>query len=451
MSVNARRVTRAWVVKASGGLLAASAPAALAACSTRQSAGNSQPAAKNLSGTLEVWGHSQFPFDQDVGADVVRSLQKKYPGLQVTFNPANDQIGAKLRVAAAGGAPPDVVTTGSFTVQGLALEKGVISFDPLLKTSKVIKKSDLWPTFMQDVTWKGEAYCLPYAPDLRLMYVNQDRFSRVGLDANKPPQTWADLQNAIAKTLERDGTTIKTMGFDPFIGSGLFNLWLVPFWQLGGELLSPDGTKVTIATDKGIKAWQWITQLIDQQGGWQNMLAFRQGRTPYQIFADNNMAFLYDTNSVRSEQLSKLAPSLKFGFSTYPLPPSGRRASFGGLWVWVIPTGAKLRDAAWLFLEEALSEENNLIFANRYDRVPIRQSTTHSEKYLRGDPFRKLVVDELPWRKTLITAPGGPDMRTDIMEVATNILEKNMLPADALAKSQATLQLKLDAALKAGA
>jgi multiple sugar transport system substrate-binding protein len=433
-------------------LLRASTPAlvagTLAACGVPVP-GSRPQATKTVSGTLEIWGHSLVPFNQDVGGDVVSQLQQRHPGLLVNFNPANDADGAKLRIAAAGGTPPDLVTVNGIEVQGLALEGVTTSIEPYLKAARAIRKADIWAPFVADVTWKGAMFGLPYGPDLRLLYVNQDRYARAGLDASKPPKTWAEVQQNVAKTLERDGSEIKTLGFDPFIGSGLYNLWLVPFWQLGGELLSQDGTRVTIVGDQSLRAWEWIKQLIDQQGGWNAVFGFRQGRMPQQLFADGHMSHFYGTNSERSEQFDRIAPSLTFGFGTFPLPPNGRRASFGGLWTWVMPSESKLRDGAWLFLEEALSEENNLKFADRYDRVPVRQSVTQSEKYLKGDPFRKLVLEEVPGRKWLITAPGANGMRADIMAVATDILQGGMSPSDALNKAQTSIQRKLDDALRA--
>ena len=113
----------------------------------------------------------------------------------------------------------------------------------------------------------------------------------------------------------------------------------------------------------------------------------------------------------------------------------------------MIGKGSKLADTAWLFLEYFVSEENNLKFADAYDRVPVRQSVANSQAYLKGDPFRKLTADEMLGRKWLIPAPGAAAMRADIMNVVPDILERNVSIPDALAKAQASIQTKLDQAL----
>jgi ABC-type glycerol-3-phosphate transport system substrate-binding protein len=159
------------------------------------------------------------------------------------------------------------------------------------------------------------------------------------------------------------------------------------------------------------------------------------------------MGSYYATTAERSENILKIAPNVKFGFTTYPLPPNGRRTSFGGVHTFVIGAGSKLADAAWLFLEHFLSDENNLRFADAYDRVPVRQSVANSAAYQRNDPFRKLTADEMLGRKWLIPAPGAADMRADIMNVVTDILDKGIPIVDALANAQRLIQAKLDQAL----
>lgn len=404
---------------------------------------------QEIRGVVEVWGITRFPFDKEVGGDIAREVEARTPGLRIQFTVASDDSTQKLRVAAAAGTAPDLDSVNGLTIQGLALDGLAASMEPYLKTSKVIKKADLWPAFIQEHSWKGVLHGMAYGPDMRLLYLGSDLYTRVGLDLKKPPKTWTDLEQAIAKTLQRNGQRIEVLGFDPFIGTGIKNLWVVPFWQLGAELLSPDGTKVTIANDKGLKAWEWLKKIIDQQGGWAAMQEFKQGRNPNQLFVDGKMSHYYATNSERSETLRRLAPNLQFGFTTYPLPPGGRRATFGGVHTFVIPRGAKLPNGAWLFLEHLLADDNNLRFADSYDRVPVRKSVAHSDRYIRDDVFRKLVVEDMAGRRWLIPAPGAWDMRAEIMGVATDILENGVAIMVALSKAQDSIQIKLDRALSA--
>src|SRR5215211_8422644 len=101
---------------------------------------------------------------------------------------------------------------------------------------------------------------------------------------------------------------------------------------------------------------------------------------------------MIDTFSVRSESFLPLSRSIVFGYATYPLPAGGRKANLGGNHTFVIPKQSKQHDASWLFLEELFFEPNLLKFVDRYDRVPSTQSLAKSDKFLRNDPFRKLMI-----------------------------------------------------------
>jgi multiple sugar transport system substrate-binding protein len=426
----------------------AGAASALGACGI----GGRAAQKPEIKGTVQIWGGANFDFNKDPAAvEIVRDFEAKYPGAKVEYTIPDDQSGDKTRIAAAGDTPPDLTSVNGLTPQSLAADGVAASFEPFLKTSSVLRKQDLWPTFVHDHSWQGQLVGMAYGPDIRILYLNADRYARAGLDAGKPPKTWVEFEQVIAKTTERDGSALKTVGFHPFIGSGTELTWTVPFWQLGGELLSADGTKVTIDNDKGLQAWQWLTKVIDQQGGWAAMQDVRKSAAAAQLFVNGALAGYYEANSTRSGDVFRkaIAANFKYGFASYPLPPNGRRVTFGGVHTFIMPKGSKQQAAAWAFIEHLLSPEQNVKFADYYDRIPVRQSVANSEQYVRNDPFRKLAAEEMAGRRWLIPAPGAWSMRSDISTVATDILEKGVSIREALARTQQTLQTKLDAALQA--
>jgi ABC-type glycerol-3-phosphate transport system substrate-binding protein len=177
--------------------------------------------------------------------------------------------------------------------------------------------------------------------------------------------------------------------------------------------------------------------------------AFRAGGTREQKFVDGKVANIYLTFATRNQEFRQLAPQgLPFGYASFPLPPGGRKATFGGNSIHVIPTGARSRDAAWVFLEEFYEDENVLKYANRYDRVPVKVSVARSEKYLQNDPFRKLMIDDMAGRRWFVQAPGAPDMRQQILDLPVTIMEKGMSIQAALEQAQTEMQKVLDQALR---
>jgi hypothetical protein len=52
-------------------------------------------------------------------------------------------------------------------------------------------------------------------------------------------------------------------------------------------------------------------------------------------------------------------------------------------------------------------------------------------------------------RRWLVAAPGAQEMRADLQNVASDVLEKNVGIMEALNKAQAAMQTKLERALQA--
>ncbi|MGH2371679.1 MAG: extracellular solute-binding protein, partial [Chloroflexota bacterium] len=340
--------------------------------------------------------------------------------------------------------PPECFSVGCHQVQTLAASGAVMSLADYFKRSSSLKLSDIWPTLVNDFTYQGKPYGVVYGPDLRIMYISADKYRSVGLDPNRPPATWNALEEAIAKVhLGGQGAAIEHLGFDPFLGSGGVYLWMVPYWQLGGELLSDDD-KVTINNERAIEALTWLKKIVDRQGGYEQMQAYEKGTRYTQLFMDNRVTHMYATYAERAQAFAIQAPQMEFGFGTYPLPPNGRKANYGGGHTFPISQGASNPDAAWAFLEHLSNDENNLQFADRYDRIPIRISTTQSERYHQNDPFRKLAASEMPGRRFVISAPGGAEALAAQGNFVKDIMLNKVSIRDGLRNAETEIQQILD-------
>jgi multiple sugar transport system substrate-binding protein len=426
-------------------LLSASAGILLAACrSGAAPVAGPQPTAV-VTGKVVLWNPSAFPFDQDIGADLVKEFEGKNPG--ITISPetvAGTDPFSKFLTASAGGVPPDLCHAGSYQVQELAASSLVRPVDPYLKASSVIKQADIWATLIRDITYQGQQYAMPFAPDVRIMYTNTQVFLQSGLDPTKPPKTWTELEDTIRRTYRAEGGQATRLGFPPFWGSGGNYLWLVPFWQLGGETLSTDGTRVAFNEERGIQALQWLYGLHQLQGGYDVMQQLRAASTPNAHFVQGRLACYFATFSERKNQEFREAPGLQFNFTAWPLPPSGRRVNYGGCHSFYIAALSKVPDAAWRFLEFFANEDVNIRYSVRYDRIPIRIKTGDNPAYHQNDPFLKLALEEMAVRRFVPAAPGGTEALTVWNVMVNDVMAGKTSPRDALAETAQKVQLILD-------
>ena len=84
-----------------------------------------------------------------------------------------------------------------------------------------------------------------------------------------------------------------------------------------------------------------------------------------------------------------------------------------------------------MFIEWVMNNENNIKFANRFDRVPVRISSTNSEAYIQGDAAKKLQAQEMTKRRFVIAAPGGREALKQ-QNVSTPVIKGEASIKDAL-------------------
>ncbi|MBI3973228.1 MAG: extracellular solute-binding protein [Chloroflexi bacterium] len=431
---------RAWTMAAGGAGIVA------AACGQggADRAPTQNPSA--VRGRVVHWYVSRFPFHEDLGADFVAEFRAKHPNIEYVPELVVGNRFEKLVAAAAAGAAPDIGMAGSWQMQELAAGGIAAPVDGYLKASRVVKQADLWPTHVRDLTYKGKPYGMPFGPDVRVLYAGTEVLRSAGLDAAQPARTWDELEEHTRRVYRDEAANPARLGFPPFWGTGGRSLWLIPFWQLGGETLSPDGQKITINTEPGIKALEWLKKIHDMQGGWGAIEALRTQtqKRESEPLVNGVTGYYFATFSSRKEPVMLAVPDFRFGFAPWPLPKGGRRANYGGCHAFCITTQAKMPDAAWQFLEFLADEDHNLRFALRYDRIPIRVKTAQSAAYHHNDPFLKLAVEEMRYRRFQVPAPGGTEISGLHSAMVADAMSGKRSIRDALQDGELQMQQALD-------
>ena len=439
-------ITRRRMVLGTVGTALAAGPSAaggmLAAC-----AGAGQPATRpagEVAGRVEIWFLNQFRFDpgSGVGGDVIKEVQQQNPKLQLVPVEITGDRFQKLLTAAAAGSAPDVGQAGAWQMQELGAAGIAIPVDPYLKTSKVVKPSDIWPTLLYDLTWKNQQWGMPFGPDIAVLFVHTNLLRSVGLDPAQPPQTWEQLEQHVARLYQPDPPRL---GYHPLEGSGGPRaMFLLAFAQLGGQLLSADGTKVTINNEFGIKALEWVTKVANAQGGYAALQAATANGGLAGAFANGKAGYLFESSDQPVRDVFKNAAGLQYTASAAPIPPGGKRISVGGCHSFCITKQSQAPDGAWRFLETLSNEANNLQFALQYNRIPIRVNTAKSAAFHQNNPIKKLAGEQMEFRRWLIPAPGGTEASTLYNSLGPDVASGKVAARDALATTEQQIQLVLD-------
>ncbi|GII75181.1 ABC transporter substrate-binding protein [Sphaerisporangium rufum] len=172
----------------------------------------------------------------------------------------------------------DVVWTAEFAGAGwiVPLDRSMFPLDRLL------------PPVVDTAVYQGKLYAMPYTSNAGLLYYRKDILDREGL---KPPKTWAELREQavrLGKKYKMDGYAGQFLAYE-----GLTVNFAEAVQSAGGQILSPDGTKVTLDLHTATTGLDFLVGGLRQ--GWipqdalsykeeESRLAFQQGKL---LFARN--------------------------------------------------------------------------------------------------------------------------------------------------------------------
>ena len=137
----------------------------------------------------------------------VQEWNKSHPQIQVepVFAGNYTEAYAKTLAAIQTGTPPDVAIMLSQNLNDIIRQNIVIPLDELIPADAAqVNMDDFFPAFMLNSTSGGKVWSIPFQRSTPVMYYNKEAFKEVGLDPNKPPQTWAEMV-AAAKKLTKTG------------------------------------------------------------------------------------------------------------------------------------------------------------------------------------------------------------------------------------------------------
>jgi len=413
------------------------------------------PAAPSAKAPAEVF-YAHQPFfrwhtEGEVTNQLVKQFQAENPTIDFRLLTISGNRDDAFRAAAAARQPFDISSWGDWQVVELGLLNQALALNDYFKTSK-INIQDIWDSLIYTMTWKdGRTFGVPYAPDLRVLYLNSTLFLEAGLDPEKGPRTWDDLDQVIAKTTKKDSQgKLRVAGFPPAWGSQGHGQFVVLLQQSGGSRLNKERTKPALNSPAAVQALTWLKKVYDAQGGFDQVhvelfnavrsTAVGQAAKP---LVGGACATHYDTYSTRSESIWEIDKSFKFGFVEHPKPKlDSPQGNWSGDHTFVLSSWAKNPDQAFAWIEFISRPENNFKFAKRFDRVPIRPSVAKSAEFTQNDPFLIHMANQMPTRiaigepvpgsHEMVQILGGYQFMPDVM-TGKKTIQEALVEADAKA------------------
>lgn len=390
--------------------------------------------------------------------EMIADFNRTHPDIEVRgMLVPQSLVERKLLLSVAGKVPPDVVRFYTH-LGGEMMSRGALEpLNDMIEREK-FDMSDFYPVGIEQNTYKGKLYGVPWVMSPYALFYNKKLFREAGLDPNKPPTNWKELEDyALKLTVRKKDGSIERIGYANFLNNPTdFHLYL---WQSGGSPLSDDLTRTAFQSPEGVEALTWMRDFLIRQAGpmepgvspekateeaLRNVQKFNSsyvGATQ-DPFGLGKVAMRIDT-PFRIPDLNKYFPDLDFGIA--PIPYNKVRAMEVVGNALVIPRGSKHRDAAWEFIKFASSREQMLRICRVAGRIPARRSAA-TDPSIYANPLARPFVDQIEYGRTTPIAPGYRQVGSELARAIEMTLTEQATPKAALETAARSGQVILDEA-----
>ncbi len=354
---------------------------------------------------IEMWVRTGIG---DAFNKVVESYNASHENKVVTTEVPFGELVQKYATAIAGGQAPDALSMDLIYTPAFAAAGQLEDLTDWAKSLPYF--NSLSPSHVKLGTYQDKIYGLPLSVETSVFAWNKDLYKKAGLDPEKAPATWEEIE-ANAEKIRKLGDD--TYGFY-FSGGGCGGCMIFTFtplvWGAGADILSEDSKTATLDTPQMRKAVGFYRDMV------------KKDLVPASAASDNGTSFLSFTNGkIGQQSLGAFAigtlvtkyPDINFGVTLIP-SVDGKTSSFAGGDNFVITKSTKKIDAVKEFLEYIYSMDGQKVLA-KYGSLPTRGDI--ADQVLAGlDPRMQVGLKAIAVAKTpytlqfndLINSANGP-------------------------------------------
>lgn len=360
------------------------------------------------------------------------------------------EIEQKFLTAAVGNIPPDLFEYFGPVAQW-STRGALLPLDEFMERDG-FDRSRIFPSLWDEMMWDGRTYAIPTGTSNEAFYWNKAHFREAGLDPEKPPATWAELEEYAVRLTQRDPKgEITRAGYIPGYwspwGTPLFLTWAM---QKGATFLSADGTRVNLTAAANVEALEWEGRLFEKLGR-EALIRKRSsfGFGPQHGFMSGQVSMIVQKSSF-VEEIERDAPDLEYGVAPLPVPPGGQRAALAGP-IWIgIPAGAANPEGAWEFIKFYTSSEvqertaqfaadNNLA---AFFPADIAAASSPGQQSI---PHMDVFVESMTWARSSTVVPLAHTQFWRSYQTAWDrVMRGDATAQQALKQAEAEVQRALD-------
>ncbi|MFC4601089.1 ABC transporter substrate-binding protein [Cohnella hongkongensis] len=357
---------------------------ALTACSSEkpESTSNTEKETESAGKGEKITFYAQYHPSIDALKPLIPEFEKE-AGITVELNVLPyPQILDKQQVALTSGSDAidvgmaDPMYLSQWNNGGMLTDLGELIADKNVTNDDRLALDDFMPQALKQMANGGVQFALPLYAETTELFYNKEMLDKAGVEV---PQTLDELMLAAEKLHDpKNGQYGIVMRGQRGNGLNIF-IWTGIYRSFGGQFLAGDANDFD--TPAGIQATKWYGDILTKYGppgassiGWQEALdTFAQGKAAFMIDASTFAGTLEDK--------TKSAVAGKVGYAPLPEGPNGTFPALAA-WGMFIPENSTKKEAAWKFIQWALSPEVQLKSAVEHSRSDVaRQSVWQADEY----------------------------------------------------------------------
>ncbi|TLS39402.1 ABC transporter substrate-binding protein [Pseudalkalibacillus caeni] len=384
----------------------------LTGCSESESENASSDQTKDGRVVVDFWtfwgSETRRPIIEKIVKDFNESQDEIF--VKHTYLPWGD-IWTKNLASIAAGNPADVIINDINTVSHRAKNEQAMNLTKYIEKEDNFKDS-FYPELWNAVTYKDEAYAVPFNTDTRLLFYNKDAFKEAGLDPDKPPKTWKELEEYAKKLDKKNGDRYERIGFYPVWGSFGPGSWAINGDQ-GRNWI--EDKEVLVNTEGKVEALSWVRSWRERLGdNTINEFKSQFGNKQANPFISGKVAMYADVATFYT-QLRDYGKDVNFGVAPIPAKDEeSKHWSMGGGFVAEVPKGADHPEEAFEFIKYLTGVEAQTYWATKnFDNVAnieaSKKAAESEELSEEGKYVYQKAVDNLEVTKLTPVPVYAPD------------------------------------------
>jgi sn-glycerol 3-phosphate transport system substrate-binding protein len=397
------------------------------------------------------WWHSMAGKLGDKVGEIAQKFnasQSEYKVVPV-FKGQYDESMAAAIAAYRSGNPPAILQVFEVGTATMMAAKGAIKpvYQLMAEQHEKFNAKDYLPavtSYFSDT--KGNLLSMPFNSSTQVLYINKDAFKKAGLDPEKPPRTWAELEKDAEKLKASGAVCSFTTGWQSWVQLESFSAWHnVPFATLqngfGGL-----GTRLVF---NGPVQVMHIKNLGDMAKKGLFTYAGRKDE-PTGKFMSGECAM--ETTSSGSYANIKANAKFEFGVSPLPYYPSVKGAPqntiIGGATLWVMTQkDPKIYNGVAKFFTFLSSSPIQVDWHEATGYVPITLAAYEETKksgFYEKNPGFDVAINELSGKAP---TPNSRGLRLGNFVQIRNVIDEEL---EAVWGGKKTAKAALDDAVKRG-